>query len=264
MYPKILDLGPLTIHTYGLLLAAAFIAGIWITSRNAKKAGISPDLIWNMGLVVIFSALVGAKLLLLFSNFHYYSQNIREIFSLSTLRSAWIYYGGLLLALGSAGWFLAKKHLPVWTTADLAAPGIALGQSIGSLACLTAGCCYGKPTHMPWGIVFKNPYAYENFGVPLNVPLHPTQIYESVGAFAIFLILMWHLSKKHVTGQIILEYLAMYSILRFIVEFFRDDDRGFVLYGLLSTSQLIAILTILGTAAVFYFLLRRPREALKN
>ena len=87
MYPKILDLGPVTIHTYGLLLAAAFIAGIWITSRNAKKAGINPDLIWNMGLIVIFSALVGAKILLLFSDFEYYSQNFREIFSLSTLRS---------------------------------------------------------------------------------------------------------------------------------------------------------------------------------
>ena len=107
MYPKILDLGPITIHTYGLLLAAAFIAGIWITSRNARKAGINPDLIWNLGLIVIFSALVGAKILLLLSDFEYYSQNFREIFSLSTLRSTGVYYGGLLLALAAAAWFLA-------------------------------------------------------------------------------------------------------------------------------------------------------------
>src|SRR5512139_3401440 len=142
MYPKILDLGPLTIHTYGLLLAAAFIAGIWITSRNAKREGISPDSIWNMGLVVIFSALVGAKILLLFSDYQYYSQNFREIFSLSTLRSTGVYYGGLLLALGSAIWYLLKKHLPAWAMADYAAPGIALGQAIGRLGCLSAGCCY--------------------------------------------------------------------------------------------------------------------------
>src|SRR5512138_3897185 len=102
MYPKILDLGPITIHTYGLLLAAAFIAGIWITSRNARKEGISQDAIWNMGLVVIFAALVGSKLLLLLSDYHYYLQNPREIFSLSTLRSMGVYYGGLLLALGAA------------------------------------------------------------------------------------------------------------------------------------------------------------------
>lgn len=264
MYPKILDLGPITIHTYGLLLAAAFIAGIWITSRNAKKAGISPDLIWNMGLVVIFSALVGAKLLLLFSDFHYYSQNFREIFSLSTLRSTGVYYGGLLLALGSAGWYLAKKHLPVWTMADLAAPGIAFGQAIGRLGCLSAGCCYGKPTHLPWGITFTNQYAYNNVGVTLNIPLHPTQVYESLGALALFLFLMWRLPRKRVAGQVILEYLTLYASLRFVVEFFRDDDRGFVFYGLLSTSQFIAILTILGSAVAYYFLIRRPKEVLQN
>jgi phosphatidylglycerol---prolipoprotein diacylglyceryl transferase len=264
MYPKILDLGPLTIHTYGLLLAAAFIAGIWVTSRNAKQAGISPDLIWNMGLVVIFSALVGSKILLLISDFEYYSQNIREIFSLSTLRSMGVYYGGLLLAMASAAWFLAKKHLPFWTMADLAAPGIALGQAIGRLGCLSAGCCYGKPAHLPWSITFTNAYAYNNVGVPLNIPLHPTQIYESVGAFLLFAFLTWRLPRKRMHGQILLEYLSLYAILRFLIEFFRGDDRGFILHGLLSTSQFIAILTILGSAAAYYFLLRRPREAFQN
>jgi phosphatidylglycerol:prolipoprotein diacylglycerol transferase len=264
MYPKILDFGPITVHTYGLLLAAAFIAGIWITSRNARKAGINPDSIWNMGLVVIFSALVGAKLLLLFSNYHYYSQNFREIFSLSTLRSTGVYYGGLLLALASAAWYLTKKRLPTWKIADMAAPGIALGQAIGRLGCLSAGCCYGKPTHMPWGITFTSQYAYENVGVPLNVPLHPTQIYESVGTFCLFLFLKWRLSRKHITGQILLEYLALYAILRFVIEFYRDDDRGFVLNGMLSTSQFIAILTVVGSAAVYYFLIRRSDRVPQN
>ncbi|MBN1568483.1 MAG: prolipoprotein diacylglyceryl transferase [Acidobacteria bacterium] len=264
MHPKILDLGPLTIHTYGLMLAAAFIAGIWITSRNARKAGISPDLIWNMGLIVIFAALVGAKILLLFSDFQYYSENFREIFSLSTLRSAGVYYGGLLFAMAAAAWFLAKKRLRFWNIADLAAPGIALGQAIGRLGCLSAGCCYGKPTQMPWGITFTDLYAYDNVGVTLNTPLHPTQIYESTGTFVLFLFLMWRLSKKHAAGQIILEYLTLYAILRFIIEFFRGDERGFVLHGLLSTSQLIAILTILGSAVAYYFLTRRPREVQQN
>jgi phosphatidylglycerol:prolipoprotein diacylglycerol transferase len=175
-----------------------------------------------------------------------------------------VYYGGLLLALGSAAWFIAKKHLPVWTVADLAAPGIALGQAIGRLGCLSAGCCYGKPTHVPWGTTFTDPYAYDNVGVPLNVPLHPTQIYESVGTLALFLFLMWRLSRKHIAGQILMEYLILYSVLRFVIEFFRGDDRGFVLYGLLSTSQFIAILIVLGSAAVYYFVIRRPKEAHQN
>jgi phosphatidylglycerol:prolipoprotein diacylglycerol transferase len=264
MYPKVLDLGPITIHTYGLMLAAAFIAGIWVTSRNARKEGIHPDSIWNMGLVVIFSALVGAKLLLLISDYQYYSHHFREIFSLSTLRSGGVFYGGLLLAMVSAIWYLRKKQLPAWIIADLAAPGIALGQALGRIGCLSAGCCYGKPTHLPWGITFTSQYAYDNVGVPLNIPLHPTQIYESVGAFCLFLFLMWRLSRKHFIGQILLEYLMLYSLLRFVIEFYRYDDRGFVLHGLLSTSQFIAILIFLGSAAVYGYLLRRNRKALQN
>jgi phosphatidylglycerol:prolipoprotein diacylglycerol transferase len=263
MYPKILDLGPITIHTYGLLLAAAFIAGIWITSRNAGKQGIDSESIWNLGLIVIFSALVGSKILLLFSDFHYYSENLRDVFSLSTLRSSGVYYGSLLLALGSAVWFTAKKHLPFRALADAAAPGIAAGQAIAKLGCLTAGCCYGKPTNLPWGIKFTSKYAYDNVGVPLNISLHPTQIYESVGALCLFVLLTWRLSRRHTAGQIILEYLAFYSALRFVVEFFRDDERGFVLYGLLSTSQLLAVLTLLGSVAAYY-VLRRPAEVTQN
>jgi phosphatidylglycerol:prolipoprotein diacylglycerol transferase len=261
MYPKILDVGPLTIHTYGLLLALAFIAGIWLASRNAAKSGLNPDSIWNLGLIIIFSALVGAKLLLFISDSSYYMENPREIFSLATLRSSGVYYGGLLLALVASAWYMHRAKLPSWKVADITAPGIALGQSIGRLGCLSAGCCFGKPTSMPWGITFTDTYSYENVGVPLNVPLHPTQIYESLGTFLLFLFLMWRLGRKHFTGQIILEYLMLYAGLRFIIEFFRDDDRGFVLNGLLSTSQFIGILTILGSAVAFFYLRRRFSKA---
>lgn len=259
MYPKILEIGPLTIHTYGLLLAAAFIAGIWIASRNARREGVDPDAIWNMGLVVIFAALVGSKVLLLLSDFGYYSRNPREIFSLSTLRSAGVYYGGLLLALVSAVWYLRSKRLPAWKVADAAAPGIALGQAIGRLGCLSAGCCYGRHTDLPWGITFTDTYAYENVGVPLHLPLHPTQLYESAGTLCLFFLLSWRLGKRHRPGQIIVEYLCLYALLRFAIEFFRDDERGYLFYGLLSTSQFIAVLTLLGAAAAYYFfILRAP------
>lgn len=264
MYPKIVDIGPVTIHTYGLLLAVAFIAGIWLTSRNARRQGLDPDAIWNMGLIVIFSALIGAKLLLFVSDYGYYSQNPREIFSLSTLRSNGVYYGGLLLALGASFWYLRAKQLPAMLVADLAAPGLALGQAIGRLGCLSAGCCFGKATHLPWGITFTDRYAYDNVGVPLNAPLHPTQLYESAGAALLFGFLMWRLSRKHFTGQIILEYLALYSALRFAVEFFRDDERGFVLHDLLSTSQLIAIVTLLASAGFLYFARNRRQQVAES
>src|SRR5688572_7826392 len=256
MYPKLLDLGPITIHTYGLLLALAFIAVIWITSRNARKEGLDSDTIWNLGLIIIFSVLVGAKVLLFLSDFSYYSEHPQEILSLATLRSAGVYYGGLILALGASAWYCRKKALPGWKVADLAAPGIALGQAIGRLGCLSAGCCYGKPTDVPWAITFTNKYAYDNVGVPLNTPLHPTQLYESVGTFLLFGYLMWRLSRKHFTGQIILEYLIIYSSFRFIIEFFRDDDRGFWFRDLLSTSQVIAILTVVGAILASLYMRR--------
>lgn len=258
MHPKILDIGPVTIHTYGLLLALAFIAGIWLTSRNARRARIDPDAIWNMGLIIIFAALVGAKILLFLSDLSYYSQNPREIFSLSTLRSTGVYYGGLLLALAASAWYLRRIKLPAWKVADLSAPGIALGQAIGRLGCLSAGCCFGKPTQLPWGITFTDRYAYDNIGVPLNVSLHPTQLYEAGAALLLFLYLQRRLAGKHFTGQIILEYLALYAAVRFVIEFFRDDDRGFLFRGLLSTSQFIGILTILAAAGLFFYLRRRP------
>jgi len=261
MYPKILDLGTITIHTYGLLLAAAFIAGIWITSRNGRKAGIEPDTIWNMGLIVLFSALVGSKMFLLLNDFSYYSENPRLIFSLSTFRLTESYYGGFILALGAAVIFTWKRKIPPLAMADLAAPGIALGQAIAGIGCFLAGCCYGRLTNLPWGIAFSDPYTSQNQGTPLHVSLHPTQLYEAGGAFIIFLFLMFRLSRKSLSGRIVLEYLGLFSILRFAVEFFRGDDRGFVLYGLMSASQMIALLTFIGSAAVYFLLRYRPAKA---
>ncbi|MDR0842926.1 MAG: prolipoprotein diacylglyceryl transferase [Acidobacteriota bacterium] len=261
MHPKLLEIGPVALHTYGLLLAIAFLAAIWITSRNARKEGISPDVIWNLGLVILFAALVGSKILLLVSDFRYYASNPREIFSLSTLRSMGVYYGGLILALGAAAWYMRRRKLPAWRLADCAAPAIALGQAIGRLGCLSAGCCYGAPTHLPWAIRFTDTYTAENMGTPLGIPLHPTQLYESTGTLLLFGYLMWRLKRTHRTGQVILEYIGIYAVLRFVIEFFRADDRGAVFHGLLSTSQFIAVGMFLAAIILYFYLRRRDSVA---
>ncbi|MBN2320769.1 MAG: prolipoprotein diacylglyceryl transferase [Acidobacteria bacterium] len=264
MYPKVLDLGTITIHTYGLFLAAAFIVGIWITGRNGRKAGIDSDTVWNMGLLVLFSALVGSKVFLLLADFSYYRGNFSRIFSLSTFNLNESWYGGLFMALGAAACFVWKKKLPPLRIADLAAPGIALGQAIAGIGCFFAGCCYGNPTNMPWGIAFSNPYTSQNQGTPLHIPLHPTQLYEAAGAFILFLFLMHRLSRKSPSGQIILQYLGLYAVLRFALEFFRGDERGFVLYGLLSTSQMIALFILIGSAVIYCLMRYRPMKAQKH
>ena len=262
MYPKLLELGPFTLHTYGLFLAIAFIVGIWITGRNARKEGIDGDSVWNLGLVVLCATLVGSKLLLLITDFSYYATNPREIFSISTLRSMGVFYGGFLLSLGAAVWYARKRRLPAWRLSDCIAPGIALGQALGRLGCLAAGCCYGAPTDVPWAIRFTDHYAAENMGTPLDIHLHPTQIYESAGTLIIFGFLMWRLSRRHTAGHIFLEYLGLYAVLRFVIEFFRADERGDVFNGLLSTSQFIAVLIFAAAISLHFYL--RLRDGKMN
>jgi len=125
------------------------------------------------------------------------------------------------------------------------------------VGCLMAGCCYGAPADVPWAICFTDLYAGENMGTPLNIPLHPTQIYESAGTFIIFGFLMWRLSMPHMAGRVILEYLGIYAALRFVIEFFRADDRGDVFNGLFSTSQFIAIITFAASVFLYFYLRRR-------
>jgi phosphatidylglycerol:prolipoprotein diacylglycerol transferase len=261
MYPKILDLGSFTIHTYGVMLALAFIAGIWLTCRNAKGRGIDPDQLWNLGLIAILAALIGSRVLLFFSDYSYYSQNPREIFSLSALRSTAISVGGLILALLASILYLRRVKLSLPAVGDLAAPGLALGQAIAYLGCLSAGCCYGRPTSLFWGITFTDSYAGDSVGVPLFMALHPTQIYQAAGALTLLVYLLWRLGRIHFSGQIFLEYLAGDGILGFVIGFFRGDDPDLWMRGLLSASQIMGIIAVLGSFLAYRLLHVHQGEA---
>jgi phosphatidylglycerol:prolipoprotein diacylglycerol transferase len=166
--------------------------------------------------------------------------NPRELLTLA--RSGGVFYGGLILAVVVALIYIRRIGLPLWTTCDVFAPGIALGHVVGRFGCLFAGCCFGKPTSMPWGITFSDTFAATNVGTPLGVPLHPTQIYEA-GAELIILIVLLVTERKGrpFAGRTFWLYMLLYSISRFIIEFYRGDDRGNPI-GFLSTSQLISVL----------------------
>ncbi len=143
MYPRLVEIGGFELYTYGLLVAIGFIVGLSIAARLAARDGISRDDTWNLGLVVLVAALVGAKLLMIATEYQYYIARPSELFSLATLRSGGAFYGGLLFALAAAALYMRAKQMPGWKTADAFAPGIALGHSIGRLGCFSAGCCYG-------------------------------------------------------------------------------------------------------------------------
>jgi phosphatidylglycerol---prolipoprotein diacylglyceryl transferase len=258
LFPKLFEYSWLVIHTYGFLLAVAFICGLSVSARAARREGIDPAKVYDLGLYIAISALIGSKALLFITEFGFYLENPKEIFSLATLRSGGVYYGGFILAVAVGITLSHRQNLPVWKMADLFAPGIALGQSIGRLGCLAAGCCYGRPTTVPWGLIFTDPYSHETVGVPLMVRLHPTQIYEAVVSLIIFAVLWRWLRQKRFDGQIFILYLVLYSGTRFLIEYFRGDpERGFVFGGMLSTSQFISLL-LMGVAAVLFFRLKPP------
>jgi phosphatidylglycerol---prolipoprotein diacylglyceryl transferase len=261
LFPKLLEYHWLVIHSYGFLLALAFTAGLYVSARAAVREQLDSAKIYDLGLYIALSSLLGAKLLMFATEFEYYSQKPGEIFSLSTLRSGGVYYGGFILAVIVAIGYTRAKHLPVWKVTDVFSPGIALGQSIGRLGCFAAGCCYGKPTHSFLGVTFTNPYSNETVGVPLLIPLHPTQIYEAAANLVIFTILWLKLKHKKFDGQVFILYLTLYSVVRFTIEFFRGDpDRGFLFGGLLSTSQFISVMLIIIAATLFFFLRSAVQE----
>src|SRR5918912_3163341 len=233
MHPRLLELGPITVYTYGVLLAAAYLLGLRLAMVRARNRGLDATRVLDLGIYIIISALVGAKLLLLVTDFQTFKNDPRELITLA--RSGGVFYGGLILAVSVALWYIRKIGLPLWTTCDVFAPGIALGHVVGRFGCFFAGCCWGKPTTMPWGITFTDPFAAANVGTPLNQPLHPTQLYEAGAEFLILMLLLWTERKgRPFPGRTFWLYMLLYAVSRFIIEFFRGDDRGTV--GIFSTS----------------------------
>jgi phosphatidylglycerol:prolipoprotein diacylglycerol transferase len=240
MYPEVFHLSFL--HTYGVLVAVAFLTALWLAGKLATRAGLNVDSVTNLGIYCALAAIVGAKLMMFLVDFSYYKSHPGELFSLSSLQAGGVFYGGLLAALAISWWYLRKTGLPMLKTADVFAPAIALGHGIGRLGCFSAGCCWGIECHLPWAVTFTNPAAHDLVGVPLTVPLHPTQLYESFAEFLIFGILYRRFGKPHNPGAIISLYLMLYSTARFIVEFFRYHEQGNLWGGPLDTSQWISIL----------------------
>ena len=256
MHPLLFEIGRFPVYTYGLLLAAAYLTGLWLAVRRARARGLNGDRVMDLGILIIASALIGAKLLLIVVDFSYYSRNPAELFNL--FRSGGVFYGGLIVAVLAAMWYMRRSKLPLWPTTDAFAPGIALGHVVGRLGCLMAGCCYGGPASVPWAITFTNPLAAENVGTPLGVPLHPTQLYEAGAELAILVLLLATERRgRGFPGRTFWLYMLLYAVTRFIIEFYRGDPRGAI--GVLSTSQLISVVLVPISVVMLIRLARRGK-----
>ena len=254
MYPEVFHLSFL--HTYGILVALGFLAGLWVATRLAKQANLNTEAVFNLGFYSALAAMVGAKIMMILVDLPYYAEHSGEILSVGTLQAGGVFYGGLLAALAVAVWYMRKTQLPALLTADVFAPGIALGHAIGRLGCFAAGCCWGVECRLPWAVRFSDPASQLPRGL-LGVPLHPTQLYESFAEFLIFGILYWRIGKPHSAGTIISLYLMLYSTARFVIEFFRFHEQGNLWGGPLDTSQWLSILLFLAGAS--YFVMTRRR-----
>ena len=263
MFPELFKI-PYTsfsFNTYGVLLAMAFVTGLLLMARLAARDGLDRQKVIDLGLWVLAASLIGSKALMVITEWDsYYRDNPSQILSLDFLRSGGVYYGGFIGAVIASLIVMRYYKLPWWRTADSFAPGIILGQAIGRLGCFSAGCCWGKPTTAWYGVHFSEK-GHEITGVPVGVGLHPTQLYEAGAALLILALLLLIHRRRRFEGQVILAYAMLYSVARFIIEYWRDDPRGEI-FGM-STSQFIALLLFAGGLATFIYRLRRPSGELQ-
>lgn len=230
-------IGPIPIRLYGLMIGIGFLLGIWLASRRAKKEGIDPDRIMDMGVYLLLAAIIGSRLLYVLVNLQEFRQAPLEAFAI--WKGGLVFYGGLLGAVPTGIWYVRRHNLPVWKVADIMAPYIALGHMFGRFGCFFAGCCYGAPCTSSICVTFTDPRSL----APLGVSIYPTQLFEAGGELMNFLLLVMLYRFRKFDGQIFWLYPALYSILRFMVEFFRGDAaRGVYFGGIISTSQIISLL----------------------
>lgn len=260
MFPKVFQFGDFFLPTYGLMVALGFFLALQVTIRLAARRGLNREIVTNLAIYCALSGLAGAKLFMILFDLKDYIDGTRALFSLSTLQAAGVFQGGLILAVIVAFWYMQRQSMPPLTTADAFAPGVALGHAIGRLGCLSVGCCWGLVCDRPWAIKFHNPEAEALTGVPLNVPLHPTQLYESIAELLLFGFLYWRHGKPHREGEILGLYLVLSSALRFWIEFYRFHAQELPMGGPWSLTQWIS-LALCGVGVFILYGRKQPQVA---
>ena len=254
MFPDLFSIGPLTIHTYGLFVALGFVAALGVTIKLCKSHGLEAQQVMDMAFTTIIWGIIGSRLVFVLMNFSYYRAHPADVFKV--WEGGLVFSGGLIVAALAAIWYSRKHHLSFWEMGDLFAPGLAIGQGIGRIGCFMAGCCYGKPTDKIWGVVFTHP----NSLAPLDIVLHPAQLYSFLSGLVIFLVLLFLHAKRKYEGQVLLWFLILHSTGRLLIERFRGDDRGLIPGTEMSVTQLIAILILIASVVALFTLKSKKQD----
>jgi phosphatidylglycerol:prolipoprotein diacylglycerol transferase len=257
VHPIAFQLGPVTIHWYGVMIALAFLAGLWTATLRARRENISGEKIADVTLWLMVGAIVGARFVYVATYWReqFADQPFREVFMIQ--HGGLVFYGGFIGAAIAGFIYIRWKKMPLWKTVDVLAPSVALGSVFGRIGCLLNGCCYGHPTDLPWGLTFTNPQAHEFSGTPLNIPLHPTEIYDALLNLVLYGFLAWLFRRKKFDGQIFATYLICYAITRSITEHFRGDYTNLHYHFNLTPAQWISVPIFVAGLALAAVLSRR-------
>ncbi|MDL1964432.1 MAG: prolipoprotein diacylglyceryl transferase [Deltaproteobacteria bacterium] len=254
MYPILLKIGDITIHTYGFFVAMGFLAGILLAKKEAKRMGIDHEKIMDLCFYVMIAAIAGSRLLYVVINHEIFLSNPLDIFKI--WNGGLVFYGGFIVALLTAFIYLKIHKIPVWRTADIAALSLSIGHFLGRLGCFSAGCCFGKECDLPWAVTFTHPETL----APIGIPIHPTQLYSSISNLIIFFFLWFFRRRTKFDGQLFWMYVLIYGIARSFIEIFRGDFRGNPVFEFLSVSQTIGI----SMSVIAVIMLISSKESIEN
>jgi len=255
VYPELFSIGNFTVHTYGFMIMTGAILGFSYMSYSAKsELGIKKDKIQTLAILIILAAFIGGRLFFYFQDLSYYFSSWEAIGS--NFRTGFVFYGSLLFAIPVVIWYFKKEQWPLWPMMDRIAITACIIHTMGRMGCFFAGCCYGVPTDLPWGVTFTDSLSQTK---PLHTSLHPAQLYSSFMILTILGILIMMKRHQRFEGQLFFAYIVLYAVGRGIIEVFRGDEvRGYIIDGLLSQSQFISIIVIIVTA-VAYLKFRKKR-----
>lgn len=255
MHKIAFSIGSFEVAWYGVLLAIGFLAGFWLAARRAPRTGVDPNTVYDLIPWLLLGSIAGARTLYVISYWKedFANQPWWEV--LMVRHGGLVFYGGLIGAIVGVLLFAWKRHINVWRLGDVLTPSIPVGYFFGRFGCLMNGCCYGRPTTLPWGIHFPGQCADWPHGHP-SWPnaVHPTQIYDSLLNLGLFAALAWLYRRKKFDGQVFAVYLIAYAILRSIVEVFRGDYPIYYLGGFITPAQLLSVAIIIAGIGLYWYL----------
>ena len=249
MHPVLFHFGALVIPSYGAVAALGLLLALMLALRIARTIGIDPNRIWNLCILMLFTALLGSRLLLVIANWNVLRSHPLWVLSIAMIHHPLLAGIGALIALAVAAVYAGFHHMPSRATADILAAPLALGLAFEQLGALLAGSGYGTGTHLPWAVVYTDPLAERWSDAPLGIPVHPVQAYAAICLFTIAVGLLWWMPRRRQNGDLAGLFLMGTGVVLYITELWRDPlGRGAILNGILKGPQLAGIILLLGGA----------------